>query len=583
MDAINKKPGDSISLLGQKYASPVRILIITVAGIYLAEIFAMFMIWLINPQPYWLETILDATIMVIIVFPIVYYFSFRTLLSQITERKRSESLLSKVLENLPVGVWITGPDGQILHGNKASEQIWTGMRYVGIDQYGEYKGWWLGSGKRIEDGEWAAARAIKLGVSSLNEEVEIECFDGTHKIIQNSAVPIFDEKNAVQGAIIVNQDITERKRSEQLFKTALEALPVGVWIADETGKIVYGNPEGQHIWAGTRYVGIEQFGEYKGWWLATGKRIEANEWAVARAIQHGEVSLNEEIEIECFDGTHKIILNSAVPIRDERQRVQGAFIVNEDITTRKEYERRLVATNELLESVFFSIDTHIAYLDRNFNFIRVNDAYARAAQHPPEFFIGKNHFELYPHAENQAIFQLVVDTGEPYLVFEKPFEYPEFPEKGITYWNWSLQPVKGEGGSVQGLVLSLADVTVRKRAEQKLELQNRELLALSETERNQRQLAEGMAQATLALNETLELEIVLDRIFEQARRIIPFTGANIALVTPDDREDLLRQLRDELADPLEAGAPSDADAHQVHLLPDERRKRVYVPVLLLLA
>ncbi len=526
---------NSINLLGQKYAEPRRILIITVAGIYLAEILAMFFIWLFNPQPYWFETILDATIMVIIVFPIVYYYSFRTLLSQITERKRSESLLSKVLENLPVGVWITDQSGKLIHGNLASQQIWAGARYVGIEEYGEYKGWWLDSGELIKPDQWAAARAINHGETSLNEEVEIECFDGSHKIILNSAVPIFNEQNAVQGAIIVNQDITERKRSEQLFKTALEALPVGVWISDETGKITYGNPEGQHIWAGARYVGIEQFGEYKGWWLATGKRIEADEWAVARAIQHGEASLNEEIEIECFDGTHKIILNSAVPIRDERQRVQGAFIVNQDITSRKEHERQLQAVNELLERVFFSIDTHIAYLDRNFNFIRVNEAYARAAQHTPEFFAGKNHFDLYPHAENQAIFQRVVDTGEPYLVFEKPFEYAEFPERGITYWDWSLQPVRNPDGTIQGLVLSLVDVTERKRADKQLERQNQELVTLSEAERKQRQLAEGIAQATLALNESLDMETVLDRIFEIARRIIPFTGANIALVTPDDR------------------------------------------------
>jgi PAS domain S-box-containing protein len=540
MDEQFIPPSESIKLTDQKFLSPQRILIVTIISIFLAEIFAMLVVYFLKPTPYWVETLLDASLMVLIILPITYYFSFRTLIAQIDERKRSQALLTQVLETLPVGVWITDETGKVLHGNPAVQEIWAGARYVGMEQYGEYKGWWMESGELIKPEEWAAARAISKGETSLNEEIEIECFDGSHKIILNSAVPILDEVNSVQGVIVVNQDITERKRSELLFKTALEALPVGVWISDETGKITYGNPEGQHIWAGARYVGIEQFGEYKGWWLATGKRIEANEWAVARAIQRGEFSLNEEIEIECFDGTHKIILNSAVPIRNERQHIQGAFIVNQDITSRKQYERQLLATNELLESVFFSIDTHIAYLDRNFNFIRVNDAYARAAQHPTEFFAGKNHFDLYPHAENQAIFQSVVDTGEPYLVFEKPFEYTEFPERGITYWNWSLQPVKGEDGSVQGLVLSLADVTVRKTAEQKLELQNQELIALSEAERKQRQLAEGIAQATLALNESLDMETVLDRIFEIARRIIPFTGANIALVTPDDRLSIVR-------------------------------------------
>jgi signal transduction histidine kinase/CheY-like chemotaxis protein len=73
----------------------------------------------------------------------------------------------------------------------------------------------------------------------------------------------------------------------------------------------------------------------------TGERIEPEEWAAARAVLKGETSINEEIEIECFDGSHKIILNSAVPILDERQEILGAFIVNQDITERKRAERAI--------------------------------------------------------------------------------------------------------------------------------------------------------------------------------------------------------------------------------------------------
>ena len=65
--------------------------------------------------------------------------------------------------------------------------------------------------------EWAAPRAIASGQAVLNEEVEIECFDGTHKTILNSAVPIF-ENDTIQGAIVVNQDITGHKQAERLLE-----------------------------------------------------------------------------------------------------------------------------------------------------------------------------------------------------------------------------------------------------------------------------------------------------------------------------------------------------------------------------
>ena len=82
---------------------------------------------------------------------------------------------------------------------------------------------------------------------------------------------------------------------EELLGKVLEILPIGVWIIDRDGKVLHGNPEGQCLWAGARFVGIDQYGEYKGWRLDTGGKIEPAEWAAARAIQKGETIINEEV------------------------------------------------------------------------------------------------------------------------------------------------------------------------------------------------------------------------------------------------------------------------------------------------
>jgi PAS domain S-box-containing protein len=138
-----------------------------------------------------------------------------------------------------------------------------------------------------------------------------------------------------------------------------------------------------------------------------------------------------------------------------------------EVSERERVEKQLYKTSELLKRVFSSIDILIAYMDKNFNFIRVNRAYAEADGRSPDFYVGKNHFELFPNQENQAIFRGVVETGEPFFIYEKAFEYAENPERGVTYWDWSLQPVK-EGGTVTGVVLSLVNVTERKMAEKAL-------------------------------------------------------------------------------------------------------------------
>jgi PAS domain S-box-containing protein len=134
--------------------------------------------------------------------------------------------------------------------------------------------------------------------------------------------------------------------------------------------------------------------------------------------------------------------------------------------------------NALNERIFSTIHLGIVYLDRDFNFIRVNRNYAVACGYPEDFFPGKNHFDLYPDAENESIFRTVVETGESYLAIAKPFVFPDRPEKGTTYWDWSLQPITEENGSVSGLIFSLFDVTEQERIRQALRASEERLKAV---------------------------------------------------------------------------------------------------------
>jgi PAS domain S-box-containing protein len=129
---------------------------------------------------------------------------------------------------------------------------------------------------------------------------------------------------------------------------------------------------------------------------------------------------------------------------------------------------RQVENSDLMEKVFSSLHLMVAYLDVDFNFILVNKAYADAGGYPPEFYIGKNHFELYPNRENEQIFREVVQTGKPAAVEAKPFNDPQQPEKGTAYWDWTLQPVRDEQNNIIGLVLTLIDVTQRIRQQHEL-------------------------------------------------------------------------------------------------------------------
>ncbi|MGB9929389.1 MAG: PAS domain S-box protein [Methanosarcina sp.] len=142
-----------------------------------------------------------------------------------------------------------------------------------------------------------------------------------------------------------------------------------------------------------------------------------------------------------------------------------AVVIIRDVTERKKTEEALSRERSLLGSVMQTTDFMLVFFDPQFNFVWVNPAYAESCQMKPEELIGKNHFELYPDAENEAIFRKVRDTGESVFYKDKPFIYSDQPERGITYWDWNLAPVKDSRGNVTGLVLSLRETTKYKLAE----------------------------------------------------------------------------------------------------------------------
>ncbi|MEW6544324.1 MAG: PAS domain-containing protein [Nitrospirota bacterium] len=131
----------------------------------------------------------------------------------------------------------------------------------------------------------------------------------------------------------------------------------------------------------------------------------------------------------------------------------------------------------LLELLFNDSLTCLVLLDRNFNFIRVNEAYARACRRKVSEFPGHNHFEFYP-SDAQKIFEQVRETKKPFQTFARPFVFPDHPEWGVTYWDWTLVPILDRSGEVEFLVFSLNDVTERERAEENLAKNRAQLEAI---------------------------------------------------------------------------------------------------------
>lgn len=80
--------------------SPLHTLLITVSGVFLAEVVAMVVLYVLPPAPYGFHVLLDASLMTFLIFPVLYFLSFRRLLLHINERKRDTEALVSTNEQL---------------------------------------------------------------------------------------------------------------------------------------------------------------------------------------------------------------------------------------------------------------------------------------------------------------------------------------------------------------------------------------------------------------------------------------------------------------------------------------------------
>lgn len=163
----------------------------------------------------------------------------------------------------------------------------------------------------------------------------------------------------------------------------------------------------------------------------------------------------------------------------------------------------------MLEAAFELSPTPIAIMDREFNLVRVNRAYADACDAPGAVLVGCNHFAVFPSGA-QTLFGQVLQTRQPISVKADPIMYPDHPERGVTYWDWSLVPMLDEQGEVELLFHTLRDVSPRVRANAELTRYREELEAvvaertdaLAEANRELRHTVAELLQTQEALRST---------------------------------------------------------------------------------
>jgi len=384
------------------------------------------------------------------------------------------------------------------------------------------------------DGTEAAEIILKdhdIPIIFVSAHMERDIVEKTEKIssygyvLKNSSEAIL--MASIRMAFRLHEAHRQIWESEERYRSIVENVPLGMFQSTPEGKFLYAN---------------RALAELLNYESSLDLIDTVNRTSIAEAIYEDPARrpvLVEEVSQsggswKTYENRYRrkdgIIIDALLTFGEKIDMLTGqTYLLGfvRDITENKNMERdtisdqkRLLESNQLMSGILFYTHVMAVYLDSRFNFIWVNKSYAETCGQEPSFFSGKNHFDLYPDEENRAIFQRVVDTGEPFYIEAKPFVFPDQPMRGMTYWDWSLIPVRDGEGRVTGLVFTLVEVTERVKVQKQRELNESRIVALLELSRMDSASIKEIA------------DFVLDKIVSLTGSTIGFLG----IIDEDEKE-----------------------------------------------
>jgi PAS domain S-box-containing protein len=455
----------------------------------------------------------------------------RELRREIAERKRAEEaaresqeLVRLVLATLPVGVSVIDRAGNLVLVNDASKGIWGGTIESGSERWALTKAFWHDSAKRIAPTDWASVRALSEGQTSLNELIDVETYDGQQKTIRNSVAPIRNAEGLIVGAVMVNEDITERERaeeairkSEQILREAESLGHTGSWEHNLVTGEIYNTEENLRLFFGDDRNKGSPFDDY-----AQAVHPDDREFVLRRHAQLLEGGPGDiEFRVVWPDGSIHVLFGRATVVRDELGQAIRVHGTNLDVTERKRTEDALRRGEDHLRLVIDTIPV-MAWSVRPDGIVDyLNQRWMEYTGLSLEQYVKEPTRPIHPEDIPRVLEKWTADTaaGEPYQ--------DEMRLQGADgKYRWFLvrtEPLRDESGKIVMWYAVSTDIDDRKRAEDEVNRQAKR--------------AETLARIAARLNKQLDLEAVIEAVCREAVETLKASQATMSLY--DNERDLL--------------------------------------------
>jgi len=339
LGVISTIPHDKPDEHPRDYLSHLHLLYLIVVSIFFAEVVAMILIYELPPLPYQYITLIDAGVMTILIFPVLYFLSFRPLIRHIEERKRTEEALQAVssynrrLIEASIDPLVTiGPDGKITDVNEATETA------IGVSRERLIGDNFLNYFTEPEKARKVYQKVLAEGFVR-DYPLTIRHTSGKTTDVLYNATVYKNEVGEIQGVFAAARDITERKRAEELnrqLSRIVEQTEDTVVVTNPEGVIEYVNPAFERL---TGYTREETLGKTS---RVIKSDIHGNEFyrTLWNTILKGDV-FQGEIANRKKNGDLYYEVKTIAPLRDAQDKITHFVATGKDITEHKLDEARL--------------------------------------------------------------------------------------------------------------------------------------------------------------------------------------------------------------------------------------------------
>jgi PAS domain S-box-containing protein len=379
------------------------------------------------------------------------------------ELKKQTAMLNKVFEILPVGLWIADKNGTLLTANAAGKKIWGAEPHVPQEEYGVFKARRLPSYEEIAPDDWALSHSINKGITVVDEMLEIDAFDGNKKIILNYTAPIFDDGGGIQGAIIVNQDITAHKsaedtlkRNEALQKSILLNISDVITILDSSGIIKLKSPNIEKFfgWKPDELLGRST------WDIIHNDDVDKIKLIFNSLLKEEGKTLDGECRYLCADGSFRWIGFTAANLLHDSN-ISGILINYRDINDKKTAENTLSRIETENHSIIYSIPDLVFNVDSNGIIHKYRAPENSILYVQPEKFLRRNLKEVLPQEVSEPSLKYIKKALETEKM--QSMEYILPLEDKLYYFENRIIPL-----SKNEVLCFIRDITDRKEAENSL-------------------------------------------------------------------------------------------------------------------